>query len=221
MRVQRTRKQKLVRFGFLVFILFILACIIIFAADAAIHNSAKGKLYSDVNTIPQRKVGLLLGTSKFLANGYRNYYYSYRIDAAEALLKSGKIKYLIISGDNSRKEYNEPEAMKQDLVSRGIDSNLIYLDYAGFRTFDSMIRLREIFGQSSATVISQPFHNERAIFIAGKEDIDAIGFNARDVGTRVGIRVMIREKLARVKVFVDYLTNKKPKFLGPKVSIPD
>jgi len=84
-----------------------------------------------------------------------------------------------------------------------------------------MIRLREIFGQSSATVISQPFHNERAIFIAGKEDIDAIGFNARDVGTRVGFRVMIREKLARVKVFVDYLTNKKPKFLGPKVSIPD
>ena len=209
------------RAGFLVFILFLAGCIAIYSADRVIHESARGKLFSDVTAIPHNKVGLLLGTSKFLGNGYVNYYYRYRIDAAEVLMKSGKIKYLVISGDNSRKEYNEPEAMKQDLISRGIDSNLIYLDYAGFRTFDSIVRVREIFGQNTVTIISQPFHNERAIFIAGKEDVEAIGFNARDVSANVGIKVMMREKLARVKVFLDYLTNKKPRFLGPKIQIPD
>jgi len=171
-------------------------------------------------SIPFNKVGLLLGTAKYLQNGYLNYYYQYRIEAASALLKSGKIKYLVISGDNSRKEYNEPEMMKQDLMKLGIDSNLIYLDYAGFRTFDSIVRLREIFGQSSVTIVSQPFHNERAIFIANKEDIVAIGFNARDLSGRPGWKVQLREKLARVKVFVDYLTHKKPKYLGPPVQIP-
>ena len=200
--------------------LALLGIMAIFFADNAIHNAAKNKLYSDTKSIPYNKVGLLLGTAKYLQNGYLNYYYKYRVDAATALMKSGKIKYLVISGDNSTKEYNEPETMKQDLVKQGIDSALIYLDYAGFRTFDSMIRLREIFGQTSATIISQPFHNERAIFIADKENISAIGFNARDLGGKPGLRVQLREKLARVKVFVDYLTHKKPKFLGPPVQIP-
>ena len=135
-------------------------------------------------------------------------------------MNAGKIKYLIISGDNSRKDYNEPQSMKDDLVKNGIDSNLIFLDYAGFRTFDSMVRLREIFGQQQVTVISQQFHNERAIFIAQKQNIDAIGFNARDVKGGDGLSIRMREKLARVKVFIDYLTNKKPKYLGPKVMIP-
>jgi len=199
----------------------ILIAIAIVAADAAVRNAAKGKLFSETTSIPYNKVGLLLGTGKYLQNGLLNYYYKYRIDATAALMKTGKIKYLVISGDNSRKDYNEPETMRQDLIQRGIDSNLIFLDYAGFRTFDSIIRLREIFGQTSATIISQPFHNERAIFIANKEHINAIGFNARDVTGKPGLSVQLREKLARVKVYVDYLTNKKPKFLGPQVIIPD
>ncbi len=207
---------------FMIFIILtILVTIAILAADSTIRNAAKGKLYSETTAIPYNKVGLLLGTGKYLENGFLNYYYQYRIDAATSLMKAGKIKYLVISGDNSRKDYNEPETMRQDLIQRGIDSNLIYLDYAGFRTFDSIIRLREIFGQTSATIISQPFHNERAIFIAGKESINAIGFNARDVRGRAGLGLQLREKLARVKVYVDYLTNKKPKFLGPRVIIPN
>jgi len=199
----------------------ILIAIAIVAADAAVRNAAKGKLFSETAAIPYNKVGLLLGTGKYLENGFLNYYYKYRIEATAALMKTGKIKYLVISGDNSRKDYNEPETMRQDLIQSGIDSNLIFLDYAGFRTFDSIIRLREIFGQTSATIISQPFHNERAIFIANKENINAIGFNARDVTGKPGLSVQLREKLARVKVYIDYLTNKKPKFLGPQVIIPD
>ncbi|GAB4094062.1 ElyC/SanA/YdcF family protein [Flaviaesturariibacter terrae] len=188
--------------------------------NSAVDKAAAGHLYSDVAAIPYRKVGLLLGTSKQLAGGWENLYYKYRIQAATALVKAGKVKYLIISGDNGRKDYNEPEMMRSDLIAAGVDSSRIFLDYAGFRTFDSMVRLREIFSQDSVTVISQPFHNERALFIASKEGISAIGFNARDVSARTGFRVQVRERLARVKLFLDYLLGKQPKYLGPKVDLP-
>ncbi len=177
-------------------------------------------MYTDSGAIPYNKVGLLLGTSKFLSSGYRNLYYTYRIDAAARLLKEGKIKYLVISGDNSRKEYSEPEDMRADLIAAGIDSSVIFLDYAGFSTFDSVVRLKEIFSQDSVTIISQQFHNERALYMARREGITAVAFNATDVSAKYGFRVQMREKLARVKVFVDYWFGKKPKFLGNKVIIP-
>lgn len=205
----------------LLFAALIIAVIItIFICDRVIENASSGKIYTDVQSIPHNNVGLLLGTAKFLSSGYENAYYRYRINAAVELLKSGKIKYLVISGDNSRKEYDEPGDMRADLMAAGIDSTVIYLDYAGFRTFDSIVRLKEIFGQNKVTVISQLFHNQRAIYIAKKEGIDAIGFNARDVSANYGFKVQLREKLARVKVFVDMLTGKEPKFLGEKIIIP-
>ena len=206
---------------FIAFVLIIiLAAITIYFCNKKITDSAEGKLYSDTQLIPFNKVGLLLGTSKYVAGHYINPYYQYRIEAAVSLLKSGKIKYIIVSGDNGHQEYNEPKQMQTDLVKAGIDSSKIYLDYAGFRTFDSMVRLKEIFGQDSATVISQQFHNERALYIASQEGITAIGFNARDVSESMGFRVLAREKFARVKVFLDYLFGKKPKFLGEQVKIP-
>lgn len=188
--------------------------------NKTIDSAAEGKLYTQAENTPYNKVGLLLGTSKFLRGGTENPYYRYRIRAAVDLYKAGKIRYILVSGDNSRKEYNEPGLMKADLIASGIDSSHIFLDYAGFRTFDSMVRLRDVFGQDSVTVISQQFHNERALYIADREGISAIGFNAKDVGIKMGLRTQIRERFARVKVFVDYLTGKGPKFLGPKVSIP-
>lgn len=189
----------------------------IFFCNRIIDASAKGKLYSDTQSIPYNKVGLLLGTSKFLAGNRVNPYYDFRIDAAAKLWKEGKIRYIVASGDNSRKDYNEPKHMQSDLIKAGVDSSAIYLDYAGLRTFDSMIRLKKIFGQDSVTVISQQFHNERALYIASQEGIAAIGFNARDVKSKAQNQ---RERFARVKVFLDYLTGKDPKYLGPKVHIP-
>ena len=211
------KKRKFFIISALVILIFLL---IIFLCNKAIVDSSKGKVFSDVESIPYNKVGLLLGTGKFLEGGYLNLYYTYRIRAAIKLFNAKKIEYIIISGDNGRTEYNEPEMMKNDLISAGIDSTKIYLDYAGFRTFDSIIRSREIFGQHAVTVISQPFHNERAIYIAGKEGIAAIGFNAQDVNKQTGFKVKLREKFARVKVFLDLLLGKKPKFLGEKVNIP-
>ena len=188
-------------------------------ANKIITYKSKNYLYSDVIKIPENKVGMVLGTSKFLGNGQVNLYYQYRIDAAIALYKAGKIRYIVVSGDNSRQVYDEPTQMKTDLVAGGVPENVIYLDYAGFRTLDSVVRIKEIFSQSNFTIISQRFHNERAIYLAQRYGLNAVGFNAKDVDKYYGFKTNFREKLARVKVFVDFFTNKKPKFLGEKIEI--
>jgi SanA protein len=200
--------------------LIILLPITIFYCNKQVVAASRGKTYTDVSAVPHNHVGLLLGTGKYLNSGYLNPYYKYRIAAAAGLVKAGKVDYLVISGDNSRIDYNEPEMMRSDLIAQGIDSSHIFLDYAGFRTFDSMVRLKEIFSQNKATIISQEFHNQRALFIAEHLGIDAIGFNARDITGTSGLRTNTREKLARVKVFLDYLFNVQPRFLGAKVEIP-
>ena len=160
---------------------------------------------------------MLSKTQSLVAKATHIYIYVYQIRAAAELMKADKIKYLIISGDNGNKAYDEPTSMRSDLMSNGIDSTLIFLDYAGFRTFDSMKRLKEIFDQDFVTVISQKFHNERAIYIANRLGITAIGFNAKDVSQ---FQTMIREKFARTKAFIGFLLGTKPKYLGKKVVIP-
>ena len=201
-------------------VILLIAITRMYLCNRAIVKAAEGKLYSDINNIPYNKVALLLGTSKYLSKGRANPFFYYRIQAAVDLWKASKIKYIIVSGDNSREDYNEPEMMRDDLIKNGVDSSFIYLDYAGFRTFDSIVRLREIFGQDSVTIVSQPFHNERALYIANREGVYAIAFNAKDVSQNAGLHMQVRERFARVKVFIDYLFGKKPKFLGQKVVIP-
>jgi SanA protein len=212
------RKRRL----FLVSSIFLVGLILLTIAycDKQVKAASNGRTYADPAQIPYNHVGLLLGTGKYLQGGALNPYYKYRIDAATELMKAGKVAYLVISGDNGRKDYNEPEMMRADLMAAGVDSSRIFLDFASFRTFDSMVRLKEIFSQDSVTVISQAFHNQRALFIASKEGIAAIGYNAQDVSAKAGLKTQIREKLARVKVFADYLFGIKPRFLGPKVKIP-
>lgn len=192
----------------------------LFITNKLVADAAAGKLYSSPAALPFNKTGLLLGTARLTANGKRNLFYSKRIDAAIELFRAQKIKYIIISGDNSRADYNEPEDMRRDLVNAGIDSSVIFLDYAGFRTFDSVKRLKEIFDQDSVTVISQKFHNERALYIASRLGITAVGYNAADVNNAAGVRTWIREKFARTKVILDFWLGTKPRFSGPKVIIP-
>lgn len=201
---------------------FILGCVcIIFTifANYRIEKSTEEFVFSDVNKLPKTKVAVVLGTAPNLINGYQNFYFTYRIQAATELYKSDKISHFILSGDHGRKNYNEPEAMKQALVKNGIPENVIYLDYAGFRTLDSMIRAKEIFGQSEFIVVSQQFHNERAVYIARQNGINAFGYNARDVNKNAGLKTNIREYFARVKVFFDSFFGVEPKFLGEKIEI--
>jgi len=184
-----------------------------------VSNGTKNRIYSSTEEIPANKIGLLLGTGKYLTNGHVNLYYKYRLDAAYELFRSGKIKYILISGDNSRKDYDEPSMMKEDLIAMGIPASRIELHYAGFRTFDSAVRCKEVFCERSITVISQQFHNERALFIAQNKGIKAVGFNAKDVNRRYGITTNVRERLARTKLMLDILFGIGPKFLGDEIPI--
>lgn len=202
----------------LLFIISFVTIIIIFA-DIIIQVNTNKKLYSNIYQVPKNKVGLLLGTSKYFKDGSQNLYFKYRIHATVNLYFTGKIEKILISGDNSLSYYNEPMDMKKALLKKGIPDSVIYLDYAGFRTYDSIIRANKIFGLSSYTIISQEYHNQRALYIANSLNHNAIAFNAKNIDSGLFIGQYIREKLARVKVFIDFIQGKEPKFLGEKIEI--
>ena len=186
------------------------ACVLI--CDRRVEAVAAGRHYDDVNRIPHRNVGLLLGTSKYTVFGKDNEYYQRRIEAAYELYSKGKIDTILISGDNSKKDYNEPETMMADLVALGVPKDRFVLDYAGFRTLDSVVRAKNVFGRDSVTIISQEFHNVRALYLAENVGVDAIAFNALYPIYRKSVKIIIREKLARVKVVLDVLLGVKPEF---------
>ncbi len=199
--------------------------VVIMAISIGISNywiikSTKSKLYSDVNLIPENDVAILLGASKTLKSGYDNLFFKYRIEAAAKLFKAGKIKHIIVSGDNHKKEYDEATDMRDALVLMGVPDSCITLDYAGFRTLDSMVRCLKVFGRKSVTVISQEFHNERAIFIGNYYDMNVIAFNAQDVPDQFSIKTRIREYFAKFKAVLDlYVFHTEPKFLGEEVEV--
>ncbi|WP_027064927.1 MULTISPECIES: SanA/YdcF family protein [Maribacter] len=200
-------------------LLIIALILVIFVCNIIISSTAEGQTYTDTDTIPANRVGLVLGTSNRLTNGSPNPYYTYRINATIALYKARKIEFVLVSGDNGSIYYNEPNTIKKDLINGGIPEHVIFLDYAGFRTLDSMFRAKFVFGLDKVTVISQKFHNERAIYIAKQKGLKAIGFNAQDISTSQGLKVQIREYLARVKVFIDMVLNTQPKFYGATIEI--
>lgn len=201
------------------FFILLLPFLFIGISNYSIEKNSVHKTFSSISQIPKNKVGLVLGTSKKLQNGTINLYFKYRVEATVALYKEGKIDFVLVSGDNSNKYYDEPSDFKEELIKLGIPENKIYLDYAGFRTLDSVIRAKEIFGQKNITIISQQFHNERAIYIAEQNGMTAIGYNAKNVSYAYGIKTQLREYLARSKVFLDILFNVQPKFLGKKIEI--
>lgn len=197
----------------------LLLCLVVAGCYYTIKWSP-AKTYDNVQDVPYRKVGLVLGTSPRLRDGRNNLYFDYRIEAAAALYNSGKISRILVSGDNRRLNYNEPAELRKALIAKGIPDSVIVLDYAGLRTLDSVVRSKKVFGQDSVTIISQRFHNERALFIASVNGIEAIGYNARDVSAKEGFKTQGREYLARVKVFIDLVTRKGPRHLGDPVPIP-
>ena len=212
-------RQFFVKSMFFLLFLLLMGVVVIHNADSTIRKATTDKLYTELDSIPKRKVALLLGTGKTLKNGQPNLYFQYRVEAAAALFKAQKVDYILISGDNSRQGYDEPTDMKEALVAQGVPSQKIYLDYAGFRTLDSVVRAKEIFSLTQLTVVSQAFHDQRAIYLAQKYGIDAIGFCAKDVDKYTGFKTRVREYFARVKVFWDLTFGVQPKFLGEKIEI--
>lgn len=199
--------------------LFVLAVVGIFSIDFWMTKSAEQRIYYQLSKIPAKKIGLVLGTSKYIGKTL-NPYYSYRIEAAEQLYLNDKIEILLLSGDNAHRSYNEPWTMKRDMLKAGVPEERIFLDYAGFRTLDSVVRAKEVFDADEFILITQAFHCERALFIADNTDIDASCFAVPSPKGAAGYKIRFREVFARVNAFLDiYILNKQPKFLGPKESI--
>lgn len=187
-------------------------------SNRSIIDYAEDYVFDKITKIPENEIGLVLGTSKYAYNNGINPYFKYRMDAAARLYKAGKIKRIVVSGDNHKYGYNEPQQMKDYLIGLGVKEDHIVMDYAGFRTLDSMVRIKEIFGQTKVTVISQKFHNERAVYLASKKGIEAIGYNAKTPWQSKRLR--LREILAKFKAVLDINVLKtKPKFLGEKIEI--
>ena len=192
-----------------VFVVVYIALMLI--CDQIVVSNAKGKVFSDIDSIKSNKVGLLLGTTPQARIGrITNYFFIYRIDAAEKLYKAGKIERILISGDeNSLDGINEPECMKDSLVARGIPASSIILDGKGYRTICSVVNANKVFGLKSFTIISQKFHNERAIYEAKHLGLDVEnlqGYNAKTPRSRRAYLTTIREYFARVKMFIDIMT---------------
>lgn len=195
---------KLIAIAFLTVLLLVLGCYFL------VDNNAKGKVYDDVESIPYREVGLLLGTTPQTRIGrLENRFFFFRIDAAEKLYQAGKVTKILISGDeDSLDGVNEVESMKEALMARGVPESAIMLDGKGFRTLASIERANRVFGLRAFTIISQQFHNERALYQAEHMGLDIespIAFNAESPRTAMATLIYIREYLARVKLFIDLL----------------
>lgn len=176
---------------------------------------ASGRTFNNVNDIPHNKYGLLLATSPITPAGAHNFYFDNRIKATDQLFKAGKIDYIIASGGDYTQNHefgcDEPAAIRDSLVARGIPEDRIILDYEGTRTLNSIVKAKKVYKLDSVTLISQKFHNERAIYLSDKNGIYAIGFNAEPSHVQHSrIKNTFREIFARPKMFIDIVFGKKP-----------
>ncbi len=203
------------------FVLVLITVMGLVVIDMSISKQAGPNLYNTINKVPAKKAALVLGTAKYMVGGGKNYFYTYRIRAAANLFKAGKVKAIVVSGDNSTKYYNETSKMQKDLIKAGIPSRYITLDPLGVRTLDSVVRAEAIFDLKDYIIVSQKFHLERALFIAKTKGQKVIGFMAKDIpGTKAAYRMKAREYLARAKAFLDvYILQTTPRFDGKKEKV--
>lgn len=213
---QSLPKQKSFRWCLRIFFLLpllFLFCLLI--ADVYVGIHSKGRLFETLEDVPHCRAAVVLGCGKTV-NGRSNLFYNHRIKAAADLWAAGKIDAIVVSGDNSRKDYDEPSQMKADLIEKGVPAEYITLDYAGFRTLDSVVRADQVFDLEEYIIISQPFHCRRAIYLARKKGQSVIGYSAKDVPGSSGVKIRLREILARTKAVMDIYFSRSPKFLGQK-----
>ena len=212
-RVGHILKKRSVRIGLLLAAAVLLAVsLLILYANGQVARSARF-VYADASQLPEQECALLLGTARIVQGKYLNEYFQSRIEAVVELYRRGKVRRIIVSGDNSRKDYDETTDMKAALVELGIPEKDILMDYAGFRTLDSVLRARNLFGYSKYVIVSQQFHCERAVFLARAHGMEPVGFAAREVSPRFRFKRYIREPLARFKAWLDiYILHTRPHF---------
>lgn len=194
----------------------LLGIIVVGGSNCWILEASRGRIYTETSAIPENDVGLVLGTSSSLPGGYSNPFFTGRIAAAAELYHAGKVHHLLLSGDNRKAGYDEPTDMKNDLMAKGIPKCVLTLDYAGFRTFDSMARARHVFGLTRVTIISDDFHAPRSIGLGRHFGIDTTAYTSEPIPLRWSTKSRLREILACVKTVLDFtILQTKPHFLGP------
>lgn len=207
------------RLVYLFLILILLVAIVLIACDRWISIKTAPYIFENIEALPAKKVGMVLGTSKYYTTGYLNQFYQFRIQGAVNAYNSGKVQYLLLSGDNAQHSYNEPNTMRKDLIKAGIPASRIVMDFAGFRTLDSVVRTKEVFGTDGFTIITQRFHCERAVYIALEKGIDAQCFAVSSPKNMFKVR--FREIFARAGAVIDlYFLKREPRFLGQPEAIP-
>jgi SanA protein len=200
--------------------LALLIVLVTVVSNLLITISTRPSIYADPAALPFNDVGLVLGSGRPGNPLYPNPHFKVRTEAAAYLFRIGKVKHLLLSGDNSRAGYNEPADMKAALLKLGVPETALTLDYAGFRTLDSVARAREVFGLRTLTIITDDFHAGRAVFLARHFDIDAVAFSPEPVPFKWSAQTRLREIAARVRAVADVsVLNKQPRYLGPAVTI--
>lgn len=200
----------------------ILAVLFTVIVSHEVETTTSSRIYTDVDSVPHNKVALLLGTNPLNKYGRPNTYFTNRIDVATRLYHAGKVDFIIASGDNHIKGYDEPTAMRDSLISHGVPESRIILDFAGFRTLDSVVRAKEVFGCDTLTIISQSDHCARALYLAKASRIEAVAVEAPiKAGRLTRTRLTTREWLARDKMILDLWFGKRPHFLGERIDIPE
>jgi SanA protein len=198
-------------------VLAIFGVALVFVNDRVCRAASAGRIYRTVAEVPQNDVGVVLGTGRLTLRGATNLHFSQRIRAAAQLYHSGKVRHLLVSGDNHTAGYDEPTDMRNALVAAGVPAAAITRDCAGFRTLDSIERAKLVFGLTRYTIVTEEFHCPRAVWIARRNGIDAVAFAAPDVPWRSwALRVKVRECFARAWCGIDlYVLQRGPKFPGP------
>jgi len=212
----KKRTRLLRRLAILAVSLGLVAVGVFLGADLLCRNAAAGRIFRSAESIPTRDVAVVLGTGKFTPRGNPNLHFLQRIEAAVRLYQAGKVRHLVVSGDNHVAGYDEPTDMRDALIAAGIPTNAITCDYAGFRTLDSVLRANSVFGLTNFTIVTEEFHCPRAVWIARRHGLDVIAFAAPDLSARWSARVKFREIMARTWCALDlYVLKRQPKFPGP------
>ena len=204
---------------------FLIACfvigIIIFSINYYIVKSTEAYVFSDIKKLPKVDAIIVLGAK--VTNEKLSYVLEDRLLAGVNIIYAHKAQALLLSGDHGKKEYDEVNSMRKYILRRNfnIKKEQIFMDHAGFDTYDSMFRAKEIFGIRSAIIVTQDFHINRSVYIARSLGIDAYGFAVDESIYKESLRFnwRIRELLTRVKAFKDVLISSKPTFLGEKIPI--
>ncbi|MEO8239757.1 MAG: ElyC/SanA/YdcF family protein [Flavobacterium sp.] len=191
---------------------FLIGLVAIVSVNVYVKSTTKNCIYHSLKRFPKNDVGIIFGAG---INGNQpSKYLKDRLDAGILLYKAKRINKILLSGDNGRDEYDELTVMKNYCFRHGVDTTRIFIDYAGFDTYSTMYRAKHIFKIKRATLISQKYHLNRAIYIGQKMGIKSVGYSANKGEYRGYEYVTFREYLSIFKSFFDVLRDRDPRFSG-------